>query len=205
MTGNNILTARFLRENSFEFKPQFKLFIDTNHLPQISDMTLFESDRIKIIPFNRHFTAEERDIDLKSFFAKPENLSGILNWCLEGFRLYMTEGLDMPDSVENATKEYRQQSDRIMMFTSQCVKKEIGQELRAQAVYSRYKDWCAENGFKYENAANFRKKMEQAGFVYQRRRPHDEKGAGQTTMVNDIVWVVGEEPEQDFVPENDEA
>ena len=106
----------------------------------------------------------------------------------------------MPDSVENATKEYRQQSDRIMMFTSQCVKKEIGQELRAQAVYSRYKDWCAENGFKYENAANFRKKMEQAGFVYQRRRPHDEKGAGQTTMVNDIVWVVGEEPEQDFVP-----
>lgn len=205
MTGNNILTARFLRENSFEFKPQFKLFIDTNHLPQISDMTLFESDRIKIIPFNRHFTAEERDIDLKSFFARSENLSGILNWCLEGFRLYMTEGLGMPDSVENATKEYRQQSDRIMMFTSQCVKKEIGQELRAQAVYSRYKDWCAENGFKYENAANFRKKMEQAGFVYQRRRPHDEKGAGQTTMVNDIVWVVGEEPEQDFVPENDEA
>ena len=70
MTGNNILTARFLRENSFEFKPQFKLFIDTNHLPQISDMTLFESDRIKIIPFNRHFTAEERDIDLKVVFCQ---------------------------------------------------------------------------------------------------------------------------------------
>ena len=125
MTGNNILTARFLRENSFEFKPQFKLFIDTNHLPQISDMTLFESDRIKIIPFNRHFTAAERDIDLKSYFAKPENLSGILNWCLVGFRLYLTEGLTMPDSVEMATTQYRQQSDRIMMFTSGCVKKEM--------------------------------------------------------------------------------
>ena len=201
MTGNNILTARFLRENSFEFKPQFKLFIDTNHLPQISDMTLFESDRIKIIPFNRHFTAEERDIDLKSFFAKPENLSGILNWCLEGFRLYMTEGLDMPDSVEQATTQYRQQSDRIMMFTSQCVKKERGQELRAQAVYSRYKDWCAENGFKYENASNFRKKMEQAGYVYQRRRPWNEKGAEKTSMVDDIAWIVGEEPEDDLAPD----
>lgn len=205
MTGNNILTARFLRENSFEFKPQFKLFIDTNHLPQISDMTLFESDRIKIIPFNRHFTAEERDIDLKSFFAKPENLSGILNWCLEGFKLYMTEGLDMPDSVENATTEYRQQSDRIMMFTSQCVKQERGQELRASAVYTRYKDWCAENGFKYENASNFRKKMEQAGYVYQRRRPSGEKGAGQTTMVNDIAWVAGEEPDDDLVPVSDDT
>jgi putative DNA primase/helicase len=163
-------------------------------------MTLFESDRIKIIPFNRHFTAEERDIDLKSFFAKPENLSGILNWCLEGFKLYMAEGLDMPDSVEQATMQYRQQSDRIMMFTSQCVKKETGQELRAQAVYSRYKDWCAENGFKYENAANFRKKMEQAGYVYSRRRPKDSTSTGMTTMVNDISWVVGEEPDQDFVP-----
>ena len=201
MTGNNILTARFLRENSFEFKPQFKLFIDTNHLPQISDMTLFESDRIKIIPFNRHFTAEERDIDLKSFFAKPENLSGILNWCLEGFKLYMQEGLDMPDSVEAATTQYRQQSDRIMMFTSQCVKKELKQELRASAVYSHYKTWCAENGFKYENASNFRKKMEQAGYVYQRRRPWNETSAEKTTMVNDISWISGEEPNADLVPE----
>ena len=201
MTGNNILTARFLRENSFEFKPQFKLFIDTNHLPQISDMTLFESDRIKIIPFNRHFTAEERDIDLKSFFAKPENLSGILNWCLEGFKLYMQEGLDMPDSVEAATTQYRQQSDRIMMFTSQCVRKEIGQELRAQAVYTRYKDWCAENGFKYENASNFRKKMEQAGYVYSRRRPWSETGTDKTTMIDDIAWIVGEEPEDDLAPD----
>ena len=64
---------------------------------------------------------DRRTDDLKSFFAKPENLSGILNWCLEGFKMYMQEGLDMPDSVENATREYRQQSDRIMMFTSQVV------------------------------------------------------------------------------------
>ena len=200
MTGNNMLTARYLRENSFEFKPQFKLFIDTNHLPQISDMTLFESDRIRIIPFYRHFTAEERDIDLKSYFSQPENLSGILNWCLEGFRMYWEEGLEMPQSVNEATSRYREQSDRVMMFTAQCVKKDKGSELRAQAIYTRYKDWCAENGFKYENATNFRKKMEQ-NFVYQRRRPWNEKDAEKTTMVNDVAWVSGEEVEEGFVPE----
>ena len=79
MTGNNTLTAWYLRENTFEFKPQFKLIIDTNHLPQISDITLFNSDRIRVVPFYRHFKEDERDIDLKSFFAQPENLSGILN------------------------------------------------------------------------------------------------------------------------------
>ena len=200
MTGNNILTARYLRENSFEFKPQFKLFIDTNHQPQISDMTLFESDRIRIIPFNRHFTAEERDIDLKSFFAQPENLSGILNWCLEGFRLYQKEGLKMPKSVADATKEYRDQSDRITMFTSHCLRNEAGEELRASAIYTRYKDWCAENGFKYENAANFRKKMEAAGFVYLRRRPWKEKDSNPTAMVNDVMWAPGEDVDDSDMP-----
>ena len=201
MTGNNTLTARYLRENSFEFKPQFKLFIDTNHLPQISDMTLFESDRIRIIPFNRHFTAEERDIDLKAFFAEPANLSGILNWCLDGFRLYQAEGLDMPNSVASATEEYRRHSDRIRMFTAQCIQKQAGQELRSSAIYRHYKDWCAENGFKYENAANFRKKMETAGFVYMRRRPWNEQG-NPTPMVNDVKWATGEGPEEELVPED---
>ena len=193
MTGNNTITARYLRENSFEFKPQFKLFIDTNHLPQISDMTLFESDRIRIIPFNRHFTADERDIDLKSFFAEPDNLSGILNWCLEGFRLYQKEGLKMPDSVEQATKEYRNQSDRITMFTNQCLRKEPGQEMRSFAIYDHYKRWCSENGFKFENVANFKKKMTAAGFVYMQRRPWNEKNAGATMMVNDVTLALPEE------------
>ena len=203
MTGNNTLTARYLRENSFEFQPQFKLFIDTNHLPQISDMTLFESDRIRIIPFNRHFTESERDIDLKLFFAEPANLSGILNWCLEGFKLYQKEGLKMPDSVASATADYRDQSDRLAMFTKQCLKREAGQELRSSAIYTRYKDWCSDNGFKYENAANFKKKMETAGFVYQRRRPWNEnEGTEKTTMVTDVTWEVGEEVATGFVQED---
>ena len=200
MTGNNTLTARYLRESSFEFKPQFKLFIDTNHLPQISDMTMFESDRICIIPFNRHFTAEERDIDLKLFFAENHNLSGILNWCLEGCRLYQEEGLKMPESVASATADYREQSDRISMFTVQCLKKQKGAELRSSAVYKRYQDWCCENGFKYENAANFKKKMETAGFVYVKRRPWNEQGSA-TPMVNDVTWVTGEEHEEQLVSE----
>ena len=201
MTGNNTVTARFLRENSFEFKPQFKLIIDTNHLRQISDMTLFESDRIRIIPFNRHFKEGERDIDLKAFFAQPENLSAILNWCLEGFRLYRAEGLKMPSSVVEATVDYRTQSDRIMMFTSQCLKREAGKELRSFAIYDWYKKWCGENGFRFENAANFRKKMETAGFVYMRRRPWNEKETNPLIMVNDVTWASEEDHKEDLVPE----
>ena len=164
-------------------------------------MTLFESDRIRIIPFNRHFTAEERDIDLKAFFAEPANLSGILNWCLDGFRLYQAEGLDMPNSVASATEEYRRHSDRIRMFTAQCIQRQAGQELRSSAIYRHYKDWCAENGFKYENATNFKKKMVAAGFVYVVRRPWNEQGTP-TPMVNDVKWATGEGTEEELAPED---
>lgn len=54
LTGNDTVTARFLNENSFEYRPQFKLFINTNHLPTVTDVTLFSSGRAKIIPFERH-------------------------------------------------------------------------------------------------------------------------------------------------------
>ena len=51
MTGNDTLNARFLHENSFDFKPQFKLYVNTNYLPVINDMTIFSSNRVHIVPF----------------------------------------------------------------------------------------------------------------------------------------------------------
>ena len=76
MTGNDTLNARFLHENSFDFKPNFKIFINTNYLPNVSDMTLFDSGRLKIIPFKRHFEEAEQDKGLKSHFAEDTGCSG---------------------------------------------------------------------------------------------------------------------------------
>ena len=104
LTGNDKITARFLHENSIEFYPQFKIFINTNHRPNITDLTLFKSGRVNLIPFERHFEENEQDKDLKKFFAEESNLSGILNWCLEGYRMYLSEGLKPPASVLKATK-----------------------------------------------------------------------------------------------------
>ena len=103
MTGNDTINARYLNENSFDFVPVFKIFINTNYLPNVNDMTLFQSGRLKIIPFNRHFEEGEQDQGLKGQFAQPENLSGIFNWCLEGYRKFCQRGLETPDAVKKAT------------------------------------------------------------------------------------------------------
>ena len=89
MTGNDTLNARFLHENSFDLKPQFKLYVNTNYLPAITDMTLFSSGRIVIIPFDRHFEEWEQDQNLKYEFSKPMVKSAILNWLIEGYTLLL--------------------------------------------------------------------------------------------------------------------
>lgn len=202
LTGNGSITARFLYEGYFEFHLQAKIFIDTNHLPNVTDQTLFESGRLKIIPFTRHFEDHEQDKTLKTTLMAPENLSGILNWAIEGYKLYKLEGLPEPDEVKAATEQYKVDSDRTAQFMSQCLRHEKGSELKSTAVYTRYKDWCSENGYKYEGSQNFYKRL---GLEYLiiKRRPWKKETTGNTNptvLVDNIAWVNGEEPEASLVP-----
>ena len=206
LTGNGSITARFLYEGYFEFHMQAKIFIDTNHLPNVTDRTLFESGRLKIIPFTRHFEDHEQDKTLKTTLMQPENLSGILNWCIEGYRLYKAEGLDEPDEVKAATEEYRVESDRIAQFMQQCLRKEKGSEIKASTVYSHYKTWCSDNGCKYESSQNFYKRLS-LEYLIVKRRPWKQTTTGNMNplaLVNDVAWVNGEEPGMDLVPLDDE-
>ena len=123
LTGRDTINARFLNENSFEFVPQFKLFINTNHLPKVTDPTVFDSGRVKVVPFNRHFSEEEQDKTLKRRLRQTENLSGILNWCLDGLRLLQETGLDAPRTVREATAQYRRDSDKIARFVDEMMEK----------------------------------------------------------------------------------
>lgn len=206
LTGNGSITARFLYEGYFEFHLQAKIFIDTNHLPNVTDRTLFESGRLKIIPFTRHFEDHEQDKTLKTTLMQPENLSGILNWCIEGYKLFKKEGLEEPEEVKTATEEYRVESDRTAQFMAQCLKKEKGSEIKACNVYNRYKDWCSENGYKYESSQNFYKRVS-LEYPIVKRRPWKADTTGNmnaANLVNDVAWVTGEEPGQDLVPAGDE-
>lgn len=180
MTGNDTLNARFLHENSFDFKPNFKIFINTNYLPNVSDMTLFESGRLKIIPFNRHFEESEQDKNLKVHFAEPENLSGIFNWVLEGYRLFRAQQLKDTEAVLEATKEYRKDSDRIGQFIEAWLEDGESYEVRSSAAFHRYTDWCKENGYTAENIKNFKNAM-QKKYFFDRRRPKD--GGEKTTLI----------------------
>ncbi len=154
LLGRDSITARHLHQREFSFIPKFKLVINTNYLPTITDDTVFSSGRINVISFDRHFEPQEQDKDLKNRLRNKRELSGILNWCIEGLRLYRKEGLKPPAAVQTATDTYRTDSDKIGNFINECLTK-TDKNSKAKDIYEVYSKWCEENGFGVENKSNF--------------------------------------------------
>lgn len=155
LTGRDTITARFLFQGSFEYVPQFTLFINTNYLPKVLDETLFTSNRINVIEFNRHFSPEEQDINLKDRLRTEQNISGLFNWCIEGLKLFRQEGLKPPMSVGIATRQYAQQSDKLGNFIDECLEECQGGGCTAKDAYEVYKKWCADCGYFSEGKQKF--------------------------------------------------
>lgn len=146
LTGGDVLTARFLFGEFFEFDPQFKLFLGTNHKPVIRGTDHAMWRRIKLIPFEVVIPDEKQD---KNLFEKLEaEASGILNWLLEGCLMWQEEGLGAPEEVKQATLEYQTESDVIGQFFNDCVAEDKESKLKSSELYIYYKGWCEDNGEK---------------------------------------------------------
>ena len=168
LTGGDGITARHLNAREFTFRPKLTLVFNTNHLPAVSDMTLFTSNRVQVLTFDRQFAEEEQDGHLKGRLREPENLSRILNWCVRGWFLYKKEGLTPPQAVITATQEYSSDSDKIGTFWSECMVAGDNYKVKAGEVYKVFGLWCDENGYGAENMGNFFEELKRFGI--QRRR-----------------------------------
>ena len=182
MTGNDTLNARFLHENSFDFKSQFKIYVNTNYLPVITDMTLFSSNRIFIIPFDRHFEPCEQDNTLKSEFAKAEVQSAILNWLIQGYILLEKEGLLPPKTVTKATEDFNNDCDKVKRFFEECLVGNPQAEVRTSKVYKAFREWCYSNGYHAESAQKLNEAIRKFA-VIKKKRPAGTKEEKTTMLI----------------------
>ena len=146
-TGGEDITARELYQAAITFKPQFTMWLSCNDLPAVRDKSLFASDRVRVIEFNRHFTDAEQDKNLKSFFESPEAMKGIFTWLVAGFFKYKRFGLAMPDDMIVVIRQYEKDNDIVLQFLEEkCEQKEEAVS-RAKTLYDNYKIWCKSNGY----------------------------------------------------------
>ena len=167
LTGGDPTTARFLHQDAFTFYPCFKMFMNTNYLPVVTDDTLFSSGRVNVVEFNRHFEPHEQDIRLKQKLKSADNLSGIANWLIDGLRMYrqQEDRIFIPQSVRLATEAYRDKSDKIKSFFADRMIEAPQEGVSAKALYEEYSDWCKENGYGTENKGNFFEDLRMKGLL----------------------------------------
>lgn len=188
-TGGDTITARPVYEAVRNFRPCFTLCINTNHLPDVNDQTLFEGGRAIVVPFTRHLEPDERDAGLKARLREPASLSGVLNWLVRGCAMRAEMGTKLPRACEEAGARYESESDKVGLFISErCIMGE-GLETSGQSIYNEYRDWCDENGRAAGTAQNFYAELERRDGITRHRQKWDKVEKRKRTNVFEGIAV----------------
>lgn len=171
MTGRDTLVTRGLFQNSFSFVPQFTLWLETNHLPAVTDDTVFSSNRIYVIEFNEQFTGGNQDKNLKEIFSDPKNKPTILQWLFDGCNEYIQQGLNPPECIKVATENYRKMHDRIGNFIEDTCSVGDDKKILRGTLYSMYSQWCIkpDNRYKPIGSTSFYNEIAVRGYPIKRR------------------------------------
>lgn len=167
LTGGDKVTARFLYGKEFEFEPEFKIWLATNHKPIIRGTDDGIWRRLMLIPFDVQIPDSKVDKDLKYKLKREE--VGILNWAVDGAVMWQREGLNPPQSVAKASQEYRSEMDVIDMFVSDNCEKYKDYEAPAGQLFKLYKQWAADNSEYSMSKQKFGSEMK-AKYKYMKNR-----------------------------------
>ena len=143
MSGFDKIQACFKFENTFSFRSTFKVWFQANHRPQISDQSVFDSNRVILIPFEKHFEGETLDPGMKARLQEPENLSAALAWMLKGYQeVYKRQDIEVPEEVKARVDEYRRDNDKIADFTENCIITCPGEKIKFTELYKVFSLFC---------------------------------------------------------------
>ena len=148
ITGGDTLEGRRLYQEAFTFKPQFKPWMYGNHKPEIRGTDDAIWSRVRLVPFEVSFKGRE---DLNLADKLEAELSGILNWAIEGCLDWQRHGLRPPAKVQAATQAYREEMDVFGPFIRECCVIHPHAEVWANDLWNTYKAWCVEAGAKEQS------------------------------------------------------
>jgi putative DNA primase/helicase len=144
LTGQDTISARFMRAEFFDFAPTHKLWLSTNHKPEIRGTDNAIWRRIRLVPWSVAIPPNEQD---KKLAAKlRDELPGVLAWVVRGCLEWRRVGLRDPEAVCRATVEYRAEMDVLGAFLSECCVLGDDQDVAAADLYRAYSEWCKDTG-----------------------------------------------------------
>ena len=173
ITGNDTISARAPYGQPFAYRPQFKLWMSTNHKPEIPDGSEAIWDRLRLIPFTQRFDGNRADPDLPEKLR--EELPGVLAWAVTGCVTWHRDGLGSSKAVDRATAEYRAETDVLeRFFEDEC---QFGPKLQItkSALWEAWQRWCDSEGEEEGTQVGFSRIMKERGIVKGFFEPQPQK------------------------------
>ncbi len=173
-SGGTKMVARFLQKEFFEFDPKFTTVMSGNDMPQVSGTDYGIWRRLKITPWEVTIPEEERMPFETMLEMLDAERSGILNWLIEGIKLYLANGLTpyIPGTVKAFTEDYREERDQVGVFVESCLIRTEGGRVNASDMFKAYSDWCDANGLTAWKQTPFGLRMVALGFKKEKGRTY---------------------------------
>jgi putative DNA primase/helicase len=162
MTGGDPISARFMRQDFFEFMPQFKLVIVGNHRPSFQGVDEAIRRRIHLVPFTVTIPEKDRDPDLGEKLRKEGG--GILQWAIDGCAEYRRIRLSPPKIVTEATEKYLIEEDSFGRWVEECCTIDPKMFGNGNVLWNSWKEWAERNNDPVGSRKNFAQVMEQHGY-----------------------------------------
>ncbi len=167
LTGGDKISARFMRQDFFEFVPVFKLIIAGNHKPSLKTVDEAIRRRFFLLPFTVTIPSEERDPDLPA--KLKAEWPGILKWMIDGCLAWQREGLNPPAVVRDATAAYLESEDAIAAWIEDCCIREANHWANSSALFGSWSAWAGKAGEAIGSQKAFSEKLEARGLMPARK------------------------------------
>lgn len=166
LTGGNRISAHFMRQDDFEFQPEFKLLIAGNHKPNMRTVDEAMKRRMHIVPFTITIPEEDRIAGFADTLISewPQ----IMQWALDGCAAWRDFGLAAPEVVREATEKYLQSNDTLGAWLEECC--ERNGESDGKTLYNNFCDWCQNQGETVWTRRGWSDAMIDRGFELFRRK-----------------------------------
>ena len=144
LTGEESLASREIFQKDKAFEVKAKIILVSNHKPYASNDEFAYFRRVIMIPFENIVAEKDQDKDLHK--KLKQELPGILNWAIEGLKLYRKEGFrELPEKIIDANKEYQEECDRLQEFIDSCCVRKEESKIKGSEFRKQYISWLKEN------------------------------------------------------------
>ena len=167
ITGGDMISARLMRQDFFEFRPQFKLLIAGNHRPGLRSVDEAMRRRLNLIPFNVTIPADERDEHLAE--KLKAEWPGILAWMIQGCLDWQRGGLCPPEAVLKATSDYLESEDAVGRWLADASCQHSGAWTPSNELFASWKAWCDASGEYVGTGTHLTQKLIARGFQQSRK------------------------------------